>query len=263
MIDSHCHLNFGVFDQDREQVLAEARDAGITGFLVPGTELKGFANIQRFALAQPDVYYALGYHPYFLNNRCDYSQRTFRDTLVEHLESLSASKLLAVGEIGLDYHIQIDHELQRNVFQMQLAIANEFGLPVILHHRKSHNDLIKLLKDTKFTQGGVLHAFSGSAYEAQSYVDLGLKLGVGGTITYDRAHKTKQALKTVGVGALLLETDSPDMPLKGFQGMRNEPSKVINVATELSNLLEHSVDEIEKQTNCNFVDVFKVQPFCS
>lgn len=263
MIDSHCHLDFDVFDQDREQVLANARASGVTGFLLLGTQSKRFSRLKRLALSQPDVYYSLGFHPYFLDTSIDYRATSFREILATHLNSSSANRLVAIGEMGLDYVINISHELQRDVFKMQLVMAKEFQLPVILHHRKSHNDLIKLLKEAKFEYGGVVHAFSGSVYEAKTYVDLGMKLGVGGTITYERANKTKQALKTVGLDNLLLETDSPDMPLNGYQGRRNEPSRVVGVAAHLAALYECSVDKVARQTDDNFVEVFKVPTFCS
>lgn len=263
MIDSHCHLDFDVFDQDREQVLADARASGVTGFLLPGTQSKRFSRLQSLASSQPDIYYSLGFHPYFLDNSFDYCENSFREILTTHLDAKCAAKLVAIGEIGLDYVINISQDLQRDVFNMQLAMAKEFQLPVVLHHRKSHNDLIKLLKEAKFEYGGVVHAFSGSAYEAKSYVDLGIKLGVGGTITYERANKTKQALKNVGLDNLLLETDSPDMPLNGYQGRRNEPSRVVDVAAHLAALYECSVDEVARKTDDNFVKVFKVLPFCS
>lgn len=263
MIDSHCHLDFDVFDQDRERVLADARASGVTGFLLPGTQSKRFSRLKCFALSQPDVYYSLGFHPYFLDASTDYGATSFREILTTHLNSSSANRLVAIGEIGLDYVINISQELQRDVFKMQLLMAKEFQLPVVLHHRKSHNDLIRLLKEAKFEYGGVVHAFSGSVYEAETYVDLGMTLGVGGTITYERANKTKQALKTVGLGNLLLETDSPDMPLNGYQGRRNEPSRVVDVAAHLAALYECSVDKVARQTDDNFVKVFKVSPFCA
>jgi TatD DNase family protein len=132
-------------------------------------------------------------------------------------------KVLAVGEIGLDTHIDVDWKMQLQVFEQQLLIAEEHMLPVILHHRNSHNELIQSLKAKKFTQGGIVHAFSGSVQQANTYIDLGFKIGVGGGITYSRASKTRKTLSQLPINCLVLETDAPDMPLIGKQGLRNSP----------------------------------------
>ena len=116
-----------------------------------------------------------------------------------------------------------DWKMQLQVFEQQLLIAEEHMLPVILHHRNSHNELIQSLKAKKFTQGGIVHAFSGSVQQANTYIDLGFKIGVGGGITYSRASKTRKTLSKLPINCLVLETDAPDMPLIGKQGLRNSP----------------------------------------
>jgi TatD DNase family protein len=139
------------------------------------------------------------------------------------------------------------------IFIQQLQIANDFSLPVILHHRRSHNDLIKVLKQQGFKWGGIIHAFSGSLHEAHTYIELGFKLGVGGVITYPRARKTREVVSQLPLDALVLETDAPDMPPMGLQGLRNSPQNLILILNELSLLRQQSTEDIIKQCRHNVV----------
>lgn len=195
--------------------------------------------------------FALGIHPYFLSAFEPEQLDQLKDLLRQHRDSV-----LAVGEIGLDFALETPQGLQEDVFVAQLALAEAFDLPVVLHHRKSHNALIRLLKQHRVSRGGVVHAFSGSLYEAQTYIDMGFKLGIGGTITYERAGKTREVVSQVPLEALLLETDSPDMPLSGFQGRRNEPSQVALVAQSLADLRGMSLESVTTQTDRNFHALF-------
>ncbi|BDX07210.1 TatD family hydrolase [Planctobacterium marinum] len=252
MIDSHCHLDFPEFDHDRDAVWQVARQKGLSGLLIPGTEVRYFSRVQAVAQQYDDIYYGLGLHPWFLTSDHQHQLTLLQDAL---RASSDDKKCVALGEIGLDFAIAVEPEVQMSVFEQQLELAQQFSLPVIVHHRKSHNDIIRILKaypDLK----GVVHAFSGSAHVAQSYVKMGFKLGIGGTITYERSEKTRKAIKAVGVQHLLLETDAPTMPLSGYQGQRNEPEKVVLVAQVLAKLLEVDVDTISSQTTSNFKELF-------
>ena len=161
--------------------------------------------------------------------------------------------MLAVGEIGLDAHIEVDWALQKRVFEQQLMIAKERMLPVILHHRNSHNELIRILKNTKFTQGGIVHAFSGSLQQAQTYIDLGFKIGVGGAITYPRANKTRETISQLPLSSLVLETDAPDMPLMGKQGQRNSPEYLPEIFESLMALRKESKQDVLQACSQNVV----------
>jgi TatD DNase family protein len=163
--------------------------------------------------------FALGIHPYFISSATEDDLQTLSDLVQKHRQSV-----VAVGEIGLDFASAENNPKQIEFFEQQLSIANNYNLPVIIHHRKSHNELIRILKNTPVNKGGVVHAFSGSMFEAKTYIGLGFKIGVGGTITYQRAGKTRDVIRQLPIESLLLETDAPDMPIYGRQGQRNSPA---------------------------------------
>ncbi|OWL79583.1 TatD family hydrolase, partial [Vibrio parahaemolyticus] len=146
---------------------------------------------------------------------------------------------VAIGECGLDFAVNVDPELQERVLETQFELARRFNLPVILHSRKAHNRLIQMVKAAKLPRGGVLHAFAGSYQQGMEWVRLGFFIGVGGTITYPRAHKTRDAIQRLPLENLVIETDAPDMPILGYQGEPNHPAKLIHVFNELAEL--HSV----------------------
>ena len=230
--DSHCHLDFPVFDQDRRAVLAACAARGVRTIVVPGVNATQWQSLFHWLANEEDdlgvrVWGAAGLHPYFMaqHQRCHLAQL---DKFLAHYP------VIAVGEIGLDGTVP-DMAGQLAYFEAQLELAQYHRLPVVLHQHQAHNALLKALKRTP-PVGGVVHAFSGSTQMAQEYVGLGLRLGVGGIMTYERAQRTRQALGAVPLSALLLETDSPDMPLAGYQGVRNSPVQIPNVFRALCRL---------------------------
>ena len=175
---------------------------------------------------------------------------------------LSSAKgcLSAIGETGLDGHIPVDMNVQKQVLHAHLDIADSFGLPVILHHRKSHHLLFEALKASAFEGRGVIHAFSGSTDVAKRYIDRGFCLGIGGTITYERAKKTKDTVTYLlrhHPESILLETDAPDMPMSGRQGQPNMPHYLTDVVAALSGLSEIEPNEIKTITSANYARLFK------
>lgn len=252
-IDSHCHLDFEIFDVDRGAVFSKAHEAGVVKFIVPGVRAKQWHNLLKFADKYSDVYYSLGIHPYFLVE--------FQHSDLDLLHQLAmSSDLIAVGECGLDSSIS-NMQLQQQVFEAQIELANTTKKPLIIHHRRSHHLIHQSFKVCKPKFGGVIHSFTGSIQDANKYIDLGFKLGVGGSITYDRANKTRQTLASIGLEHLVLETDSPDMPLAGLQGQRNEPSRITLIAAELALIKQQDIEEIAKQTNKNVQQVFGLTHF--
>lgn len=252
MIDSHCHLDFSEFENDRGNVWQSAQKQGVDALLIPATRLAGFDGICHLCKNNPRFYYALGLHPWFLHSHSveqlplvtDYIEKSLRDP-----------QFLAIGETGLDFVVDVPMDIQVNSFIHHLELAKQFSLPLIIHHRKSHNRLIQILKQFPDVRG-VIHAFSGSIHEARTYVDMGFMLGIGGTITYERARKTKDAIKQVGIEFLLLETDAPAMPMQGNQGQRNSPEYLPSVVKELSILLQLESSFINSCTNQNFYNLF-------
>ena len=251
LFDTHCHLDFEVFDADREQVLQRAYQKGVRHIWIPGTTIYT-PRIELTECAGVRVHYAVGLHPYFIHEH-----------RVEHLERLEQKLVenprLWVGEIGLDRACD-EWSKQCNFFVAQLRLAERYQRPLILHHRKSQSDLLGYLNQHLSSRPvqGILHAFSGSYEQACSWIEKGFKLGVGGTITYERARKTRDAIRRVPLSALVLETDAPDMPLAGHQGQRNEPAYCAEVLTALQTLRCEPADVIANQlwqTSCQLAQL--------
>ena len=251
-IDSHCHLDFPVFDDCREQLLADMRAAGVMGAIVPGVNQDNWQRVLHLARQHSCISPALGLHPYFIDSE---------DPLagLESLIEQHHHQLVAVGEIGLDGAIETPADIQEPLFVRQLAIAKSADLPVIIHAHKSYDRVLKYLRQAKLPRGGVIHAFSGSAQQAQHFVELGFYLGIGGTITYPRAAKTRRVVAQLPLEHLLLETDSPDMPLCGQQGRTNTPLNIPLVAKELSKIKQLPLDVVASQTSGNCRQLFDLK----
>ncbi len=231
LFDTHCHFDFDEFQDDFQHNLKLAEEQGVRRIMIPSVGPSNWSRIQILARRHANLYYALGFHPYFL-------EQNFEQHLVE-LEQLiqqSSSQCVAIGECGLDFAIDVPHQLQERALEIQFELARRFDLPVILHSRKAHNRLIQMVKAAKLPKGGIVHAFSGSYQQAMEWVGLGFFIGVGGTITYPRANKTRSAVQKLALENLVIETDAPDMPILGYQGVPNHPDKLIHVFNELVNL---------------------------
>lgn len=252
MIDSHCHLDFAQFDHDREQVITRCKLANIDKIIIPGTQANRWQSQVELCSDSDVLFFALGFHPYFIDSASKDDLDLLNELLLLHKRDV-----VAVGEIGLDFHLAPHtHDKQRDYFIAQLALAKSHRLPVILHHRKSHNETIRLLKQQNHSTGGAVHAFSGSLQEANAYLDMGFMLGVGGTITYSRAKKTRETIKQIPLTSLLLETDAPDMPMFGRQGQRNSPEFIGEVAQQLAKLKALDVEAVVQQTRANSHQLF-------
>ncbi len=250
LVDSHCHLDFPQFDHDRDAVLLAAGQAGVKAFVIPGISRQQWPRLQLLAQSYKNWHVAFGLHPYFIREHVPAD--------LMHLELLLRQNAdAAVGEIGLDATCA-QPALQLNLLRAQLNLAAELQRPVILHHRKTLDTLLAEVKAIGKAPAltGVVHAFSGSSEQAQAWADIGFKLGVGGVITYPRANKTRSAISQAPLNSLVLETDSPDMPLMGFQGQRNEPSRLHIVFDALCELREESPTEIATQLLINTQSVF-------
>ncbi len=239
-IDSHIHLDFSEFDPDRDALVAEARAVGIEAFVVPGVTLKQSEQLADFAASTPGVMAAAGLHPYFMAEHGDGDLAVLSDWARENRETL-----VAIGECGLDRSID-KIERQTVLFEGQITLANELALPLIVHHRQSHDLISRSFKRCPPKFGGVIHAFSGSLQQADYYIGLGFKLGVGGVISFDRAQKTRQVMRVLPAESLLLETDAPSMPLSGHQGERNIPIRLLEVFDALLALRDEPADELSE-----------------
>jgi TatD DNase family protein len=251
LFDTHCHLNFNEFKPDYEQVVERAHGAGITDILVPAIDINSCRELLSYTQTQPiRLHIALGLHPYFIEQHTT----TALDELTDLL-GVSHHKLAAIGECGIDREVE-NLAKQQAIFSRHIALANQFQLPLIVHHRRSHDLIAQAFKQCPPKFGGVIHAFSGSIQQAEYYIKLGFKLGIGGTITYERANKTREVVSKVPLSSLVLETDAPSMPLNGFQGLRNEPAKLQAVFNAVCELRDESADDIEAMLYQSSVDVF-------
>ncbi|OXL40147.1 metal-dependent hydrolase [Enterobacter mori] len=231
-VDTHCHFDFPPFTGDEVPSIERAARAGVDAIIVPAIEAAYFERVLDLARRHDALYAALGLHPIVIEHHLD-----------EHLDRLDAvlqtaeKKLVAIGEIGLDlYRENPQFERQQTILDAQLRLAKRHDLPVILHSRRTHDKLAMHLKRIDLPRRGVVHGFSGSLQQAQRFIELGYHIGVGGTITYPRASKTRDVMARLPLSALLLETDAPDMPLNGFQGQPNRPEQAARVFTTLCEL---------------------------
>ena len=247
LIDSHCHLDFAVFDGAREGVLAACRREKITHFIVPGVTADRWLALIELVDNNEGMYGALGLHPLFMSQHQP-------DDIDQLKSTLGEWHAVAVGEIGLDfYHGQGDQIAQITLFESQLHVAKAFKLPVILHVRKAHDQTLAILRRIP-PAGGIVHAFSGSEQQARQYIALGFCLGVGGAVTYERATRLRRTLSALPLTSLVLESDAPDMlPAGVARGERNSPLGLLPVVDLLSDLYQCSTDEIAGQTTKNVV----------
>ena len=253
-VDTHCHFDFPPFTGDEEQSIAKAAEAGVQAIIVPSVEAAYFSRVLDLSTRHPALYAALGLHPIVIERHRDEDI----ERLVEIVQT-AGDKLVAIGEIGLDLYREHPHfERQQTILDAQLRLAKRHDLPVILHSRRTHDKLAMHLKRIDLPRKGVVHGFSGSLQQAQRFIELGYKIGVGGTITYPRASKTRDVMAQLPLSALLLETDAPDMPLNGFQGQPNRPEQAARVFATLCELRKETEEAIASALLENTRSVFGI-----
>ncbi len=256
LIDSHCHLDAPEFDADRDAVALAAKHAGVGAIVIPAVSRENFQQVIALSNQYTHCKFALGIHPMYVDG-AQPSDLTLLKSLIEQQITFPNNKLVAVGEIGLDFFVTQDNrETQEYFFSEQLKIAQAFDLPVILHVRKAVDDVLKHLRRHK-VRGGIAHAFNGSAQQAHAFIDLGFKLGFGGAMTYTRALKIRELAKNLPLESIVLETDAPDIPPEwvGSKG-RNAPAELIKIAQVLADLRGLKVTQIIEKTGENVYTVF-------
>lgn len=285
--DSHCHLDNKAFKDYLPTLLTQCADLDIKRIIVPAVAPDNFTKVLDLTKHYSDylndnpvcIYPCLGIHPWFLQN--------LDDTHLEHLATSVArekNRIIAIGEIGLDGAIvkqAVDHgqtpednlRHQQHFFDFQLNLAKQQCLPVIIHHRQSHDKIMPFLKRYQLEKKGIIHGFSGSYQQAMAYIDLGYKLGIGSTITYSRAKKTINAIKRLPLASLVLETDAPSMPLSKevltnkmkikqendeitANSPVNSPVNIIKIFDVLTTIRLESPEEIASQLELNIEQVF-------
>ncbi|MBZ9612114.1 TatD family hydrolase [Rheinheimera maricola] len=254
LFDTHCHLDLPELAAAQQSHWQVAQQAGVSALVIPAVQQSAWQNL--LSLHQQHSYWhvALGIHPWW-------AAKHSSDALVEldKLLTTHSSAIVAVGEIGLDYALdEATFAIQQQLFTMQLALAKQHGKPVVLHHRKSQPQLLAELKQQQFGEGGILHAFSGSQQQGMAFVDLGFKLGIGGTITYDRAEKTRNTVRKLPLECFVLETDAPAMPLAGYQGVVNTPAQLALVFDAFCQLRPEPRLQIAAQLWQNSMNVLRL-----
>lgn len=249
LIDSHCHLDDRHFDGDREAVIARALEAGVECLLAIGSG-EGPPDLEagiRMAEAWPQIYATVGVHPHEAAKATPETYRRLR-------ELLTHPKVLAVGEIGLDYHYDFSpRETQRAVFIEQLQAAGEAGKPVVIHTREAWEDTLRILREHwRPGPGGIMHCFSGGPSEAEQAIELGFHLGFTGVITFPKALRVQEAARQAPLDRLLVETDAPYLAPASRRGKRNEPAFVLETARKLAELRGESFQQVAGATTGNF-----------
>lgn len=245
LFDSHCHLDFDDFAEDRAAVIARAQAAAVTAILIPGVS-RARSSAEPLQSSAVTLFYGVGLHPYFIAEHQSSDLLWLEQQLQQHPQWL-------VGEVGLDRQCA-DYAKQQQLFKAQVELACQYQRPLLIHHRQSQADLIAMLRNYRSKlphPAGVIHAFSGSYEQAQAWLALGFMIGVGGVISYARAKKTRQTIARLPLTALVLETDAPDMPLAGFQGQRNEPAHLTGVLAALTELTGVPSAQLAQQTTTN------------
>ena len=257
-IDSHAHIDGAEYDADRDEVVQRARGAGVRAILTVGTGDPHSGALERaVALAEQydDVYAAIGTHPH--------DARLFDDQAEAKIKELTKSpRVIAWGEIGLDYHYDNSpRDVQRDAFSRQLWLAQDVGLPVILHTREAEDDTIEILQSEWGASGlpGIMHCFSGSLRLAERALELGFMISFAGVLTFKKADELRDVARQIPQDRLLIETDCPYLTPVPFRGKRNEPAHVIEVARSLAVIHGKDLEEIGEITTNNFKRLFGLE----
>ena len=245
LIDTHCHLDAAEFAADRLAVIDTARAAGVGAFVVPAVSLATGADVRELARQHADCHPAYGLHPLYLDG--------VADSMLTQLRHFVATELagerppVAIGETGLDHFVPgYDEHRQKEVFLAHLRLAREFDLPVILHVRRAVDEVLACLRRVP-VQGGIAHAFNGSAQQAKAFIDLGFCLGFGGAMTYPGSTRIRRLATELPLSSLVLETDAPDIPPCWQSAGRCEPAflrRYAQVLADLRGLTWQAVGEI-------------------
>ena len=241
-IDTHCHV-LGEYYDDIEKVISECKDNNVNRIIVNGCDIVSNKEVLELVNKYDIIYGAIGFHPTELDD--------FKDEYFSFLEkNINNSKIVAVGEIGLDYHYDdTDREKQIMAFKKQLDIAQKYNKPIIVHSRDCIQDTYNILKEYRLT--GSIHCFSGSVEMAREFVKIGYKLGIGGIITYKNAKTIKEVVKDIDLSYILLETDSPYLTPSLYRGEDNSPKYIPIIANEIASIKGISNKEVAVTTTAN------------
>ncbi|WP_128896607.1 TatD family hydrolase [Longirhabdus pacifica] len=253
LIDTHAHLNAEQFDEDRDEVIQRARQAGVEKIINVGFNRETIEQTMQLTNDYDFIYAAVGWHP------VDAIDMKHEDLLwIEQL--CKHEKVVAIGEMGLDYHWDTSpKEVQEDVFRQQVRLARKCNMPIIIHDREAHMDIVRILKEEKAHEvGGVMHCFSGSWEMAKECLNMNFYISFGGPVTFKNAKKPKEVLRQVPLERLLVETDSPYLTPHPFRGKRNESAYVTYVAEAAAEIKQIKLQEMLKITTNNANTLFSL-----
>ena len=251
LFDTHCHIDLEAFDGDRNQVLSDARRAGVTRLLVPAVQKSTWDGLLELCASDPQLHPALGLHPVYLQRHRVEDTQALADQVTRH-------RPVAIGEIGLDWQLQgLDRQKQQTLLEAQLEIAQSCGLPVVLHVRKAHDAMLNTLRRYRLN-GGFCHAFNGSLVQAGRYLELGFRLGFGGMLTFERSKHLRRLVVELPLEGLVLETDAPDMTVASHRYQRNSPAYLPEILTTMATLRDQPEQAVAARTTANAREVLSL-----
>ena len=252
LFDTHAHMDDRAFDHDREELLSSLPGQGIALLMNPGCSLASSRAASRLSQEYDYIYAAVGSHP-------DAADEVNGEVLEEYRKLCKLNpKIKAIGEIGLDYHYEdIPREIQQRAFRMQLELARELKLPVIVHEREAHEDGMKIIAEVPEVTG-VFHCYSGSAEMARQLVERGWYIGFTGVLTFKNARKAVEVAQSIPLERIVLETDCPYMSPEPFRGRRNDPSRLCYMAEKLAQLRSLPVEKIHEVTVENGKQLYRI-----
>jgi TatD DNase family protein len=256
LFDTHAHYDDERFTKDLDEVLNKAFDSGVGYILNASSSPASIKKCVHLAESYEKIFGAVGVHPHDASN--------ITDEVLSNIEALSQHpKVVAIGEIGLDYHYDFSpRELQKKWFRYQLELAKRVKLPIIIHNRESTEDVLAILKETSAKDvGGVFHCFSGSIETAKILLDNNFYLSFGGAITFKNARKTLEVLEKLPLEKILIETDAPYLTPEPFRGKRNDSSYVGLVASKIAEVKRIEIEEVRHQTTKNGMELFGIKKF--
>jgi len=254
LFDTHMHLNARQFEEDQEEVIKRATEAGVTNMVVVGFDDETIPLAIELAEKYDHIYAAVGWHPVDAID-CKPEHLDWLESLTKH------PKVVALGEMGLDYHWDNSpKEVQVEVFRKQIRLAKKLEMPIIIHNREATADVIRILQEENAAEiGGIMHCFSGTLEEVQPCLDMNFYISLAGPVTFKNAKEVKEVAKIIPIDRLLIETDAPYLAPHPYRGKRNEPSYVKLVAEEIARLREMDFETICEVTTCNAFDIFGIK----
>ncbi|WP_186575696.1 TatD family hydrolase [Aquibacillus kalidii] len=253
LFDTHVHLNVSQFDEDREEVMRRAKEAGVEYMVIVGFDHETIPKAIKIAEENPSIYAAVGWHPVDAIDMTE-KELTWLEELTDH------PKVVALGEMGLDYHWdKSPKDVQKDVFRKQIRLARKVNMPIIVHNREATEDIIQILQEENAAEiGGIMHCYNDSVEYVQACLDMNFYISLGGPVTFKNATLPKEVAKVVPIDRLLIETDCPFLAPHPNRGKRNEPAYVSLVAEKIAELRGISIEELSQKTTENALRFFRI-----